>query len=236
MSDHNFLPHVSGPMLTAKIAPSIMTADFANLGDECKKAIAHGADWIHVGVMDNHFVPNLTVGIPVVACLRRANCGFLDIHLMVLHPEAFVEPMRAAGADQIIFHVEAATDAGALIKVIHAAGMRAGMALLPETPVETALPYLDVVDVILVLAVSPGFSGQMFNPAVMDKVRTIRALKPLLDIEVEGGINVDTVTIAAEAGANCIATGAFFRSDDPGQFIHRLREAVEVKMPKAPTQ
>jgi ribulose-phosphate 3-epimerase len=219
-------------MSWSKISPSILSADFAALGTECEKALACGADWIHVDIMDGHVVPNLTIGVPVVQALHKAvPDGFLDVHLMVDSPETYVTSMANAGVQQLSFHIESSDDPEGLIKAIKATGMRASIAIKPDTPADVVLPFLKDANMILVMTVEPGFGGQAFMEDMMVKVRTLRAkAKELglnLDIEVDGGLNLDTVKIAAEAGANVIVAGAIFRTKKPAEMIRLLREAVD---------
>lgn len=209
------------------ICPSILSADFANLGSECKKVVEAGADWIHVDVMDYHFVPNLTIGAPVVASLHKAIDSFLDVHLMVENPEKYVVDMAKAGAHQFTFHIEATSDAGKLIDDIHAHKMRAAISVKPKTPIESVYPYLDKVDMILVMTVEPGFGGQSFMHDQMPKVKALREKCPNLDIQVDGGLALDTIDEAAEAGANCIVAGtAVFKAQDQADVISRFKASV----------
>src|SRR5664279_5317333 len=208
------------------IAPSILAADFARLAEEAE-AVAD-ADWLHVDVMDAHFVPNLTLGLPVVQSLHRATDLPLDCHLMIDDPDRWAPGYAEAGATNVTFHVEAAGDVAQTARAIRAAGALAGLAVKPGTPLE---PYLDVLrefDTLLVMTVEPGFGGQEFIAEVLPKVRLarreVRAGHLRLFIEVDGGIAADTIVAAAEAGADVFVAGsAVFGADDPGKAVEALR-------------
>ena len=208
------------------IAPSILSADFARLGEEMK-AVSN-ADWLHIDVMDAHFVPNLTLGLPVVQSLHRASDLPLDCHLMIEDPDRWAPGYAEAGAVNVSFHVEAAGDALQTARAIRAAGALAGLAVKPGTPLE---PYLDVLrdfDTLLVMTVEPGFGGQDFMAEVLPKVRLarehVRSGHLRLFIEVDGGITADTIAAAAEAGADVFVAGsAVYGADDPGKAVDALR-------------
>ncbi len=213
-----------------KIAPSILSADFARMGDAVARLAGYGADWVHFDVMDGHFVPNLTFGPMMCAAVRPLTHLPLDVHLMVERPGDYVEPFHAAGADCITFHVEADAHVHRTLQSIRARGMRAGVVLNPATPVCMAEPVLPLCDLVLLMSVNPGFGGQAFIPEVLDKIRALRALIDArglpTEIEVDGGINPDTARLCAAAGATVLVAGSsVFRADDPAAMIAALRGA-----------
>ena len=213
-----------------KIAPSILSADFARMGDAVARLAGYGADWVHFDVMDGHFVPNLTFGPMMCAAVRPLTHLPLDVHLMVERPGDYVEPFHAAGADCITFHVEADAHVHRTLQSIRARGMRAGVVLNPATPVCMAEPVLPMCDLVLLMSVNPGFGGQAFIPEVLDKIRALRALIDArglpTEIEVDGGINPDTARLCAAAGATVLVAGSsVFRADDPAAMIAALRGA-----------
>jgi ribulose-phosphate 3-epimerase len=216
------------------IAPSILSADFARLAEEAERVA--GADWLHVDVMDAHFVPNLTIGLPVVKSLRKATEIPLDCHLMIDDPDRWAIGYAEAGAHNVTIHVEAAKDPVAIAKDLRAAGAKAGLSIKPGTPLE---PYVDVLkhfDTLLVMSVEPGFGGQEFMTDVLDKVRTARRMVDTghltLLVEIDGGINADTITVAAEAGVDCFVAGsAVYGADDPARAVEALRELAAASSP-----
>jgi ribulose-phosphate 3-epimerase len=214
------------------VAPSILAADFAHLADEAH-AVERDADWLHVDVMDNHFVPNLTIGLPVVESLRKATDLPFDVHLMIDDPERWAPGYAQAGAYNVTFHAEASTDPVALARDLRAAGSLAGLAIDRDTLVEPYLEFLPYFDTLLIMTIKAGFGGQKFLPELLEKVRTARnhakAGHLELRIEVDGGIAEDTIAAAAEAGADAFVAGtAVYGAGDPGAAIRRLRaQAVD---------
>ncbi|MBB5804449.1 ribulose-phosphate 3-epimerase [Saccharothrix ecbatanensis] len=208
------------------IAPSILSADFARLADEA--AAVATADWLHVDVMDAHFVPNLTIGLPVVKSLRKATDIPLDCHLMIEDPDRWAVEYAEAGAYNVTVHVEAANDPVRLAKDLRAAGAKAGLSLKPGTTLESCVDVLKHYDTLLIMSVEPGFGGQSFMAEVLDKVRAARRMVDTghlkLVIEIDGGINADTIEQAAEAGVDCFVAGsAVYDAADPGAALERLR-------------
>ncbi|MBF6463794.1 ribulose-phosphate 3-epimerase [Nocardia beijingensis] len=208
------------------IAPSILSADFAHLADEAQ-AVA-GAEWLHVDVMDAHFVPNLTIGLPVVESLLKATEIPLDCHLMIEDPGRWAPPYAEAGAHNVTFHAEATDDPIAVARDIRAAGAKAGLSVKPGTPIEPYLEILREFDTLLVMSVEPGFGGQSFIPEVLQKARIVRNLvdsgELRLLVEIDGGINADTIEAAAEAGVDCFVAGsAVYGTADPGATVQKLR-------------
>jgi len=211
-----------------KIAPSLLSADFVRLADDVRKVEDAGADWLHVDVMDGHFVPNLTIGIPVVEALKKVARRPLDVHIMISDPVAYAERYVKAGAAMLTCHVETRPEALALIRK---AGAKAGLAINPETDVARARDHLSQADMILVMSVHPGFGGQSFMPEVLPKIEQLRGWGFAGDIEIDGGIAPATIGDAAAAGANVFVAGsAVFKSPDWRATIATMRETAQRRL------
>lgn len=213
------------------LSPSLLSADFTRLGEEVKALEEGGADWLHVDVMDGRFVPNITIGVPVVAALRRITALPLDVHLMIVEPERYVEAFAEAGADILTVHLEASVHLHRTIQHIQACGMRAGVSLNPHSPLEPLEYVLDDLDLVLIMTVNPGFGGQRYIDACTTKVRRLRAMAKergkALDIEVDGGVKVGNIGAIAQAGANCFVSGSgILKTEDYGRTMRSMREAI----------
>lgn len=205
------------------VAPSILSADFLRLGEAIHMVEESEAEWVHCDIMDGHFVPNISYGIPVVKAVRPATKKVVDCHLMIEHPELYVGAFADAGADMITVHQEACTHLDRQVAQIHDLGCKAGVALNPATPVETLVDILHAVDMVLIMSVNPGFGGQKFIPRALDKVRRLRALAPDLLIQVDGGVNAETGAQLVAAGADVLVAGSYvFGAAEPREAIHSL--------------
>ena len=217
-------------MKSYKIAPSILSADYANFESELKKLEATGAEYVHIDIMDGHFVPNISFGAGVVASMRPHSRLVFDCHLMVSNPEHHIDDFARAGADIISIHAEATPHIHGALQKIRAAGVKASVVINPGTPVEVVKNVLNLVDQVLVMTVNPGFGGQAFLPETMDKVRELVILREVnqldFDIEVDGGIDDETIGIAKEAGANVFVAGSYVFKGDVAHQVQTLKEAL----------
>ena len=213
-----------------KVSPSILSADFVNLERDIRTLTPAGADYVHIDVMDGNFVPNISIGIPVVAAIRGITDLTLDVHLMIDRPVRYVERFCKAGADILTIHIEADTEENTIeaLKTIRACGVKAAISVKPKTPAEAVLPYLELCDLILVMTVEPGFGGQSFMADMMPKVTKIRSYiderNPACELEVDGGVNAQTAKICTDAGANVLVAGsAFFKAADKAAFVKTIK-------------
>ena len=212
-----------------QISPSILSADFSRLGEEMRAIETAGAELVHIDVMDGHFVPNITLGAPLVKCLRKCSDLVFDVHLMISDPYKYIPDFIKAGADVVCFHVESDSDTEKTIDLIRESGKIAALAVKPGTEIEAVYPYLEKLGMVLVMTVEPGFGGQSFMADMMPKIVKLREeckrRNLSLDIQVDGGVSLSTVETVAEAGANVLVAGsAIFGSEDPKETITLLRE------------
>lgn len=207
------------------ISPSILSADFANLEHDIRRVEKGGADWLHIDVMDGHFVPNITIGVPVVKSIKAITKLPLDVHLMIENPQKYVESFVKAGADILTFHYEAVSEVKPVIDLIKSFGIKVGMSVKPATCVEDILKYLPYLDLLLIMTVEPGFGGQSFMPDCAEKIKTVKsAADEGLIIQVDGGINAQTGKICKDYGANSLVAGNYiYKSDDITSAIQSLK-------------
>ncbi len=212
------------------LSPSILSADFWKLGEDIQAVEQAGVTYLHIDVIDGLFVPSISYGMPVLQCIRPNTKLFLDVHLMINEPERYVEEFAACGADLVNFHIEATEDVEKTIELIRSTGKKVGITIKPATPVEALLPYLELVDMVLIMTVEPGFGGQKLIPECLDKVTELRKIieskKLNVDIEVDGGINIDNVETAIAAGANVIVAGSAVFKNDIGMNVKEFLQKM----------
>ena len=212
-----------------KVSPSMLACDFTKFGAEIEKITTAGAEYVHLDVMDGVFVPNISFGLPLIEAARRVTDSVLDVHLMIVEPEKYIEQFAKAGADLIVFHYEATNNHQEVIDKIHSFGKKAGMSIKPGTPVFVLEPFMNSLDLVLVMSVEPGFGGQKLIPETLDKVSKVKEMRQILgsecEIEIDGGITVENAHLAIEAGVDVIVAGsAVFKAENPKEVIDSFKE------------